>query len=144
MATATATDATATAPKAKRNRKPSAFSPKIRVTLSSHAEVGNLSVTEVGQALTDYFSDFAVRTVSRTRKARKAGSTGGPANLMVYIAPAGFTWAAAAERGVRLDAETAGLLRQIAETAGLDPNDPAAIVQVAKMLAQKATAAAAE
>ena len=132
---ATAT-ATADKPKQTRNRKPSAFSPRVRVTISTHADVTDVTATEAQEAITKAFGEkYAVRAVSRTRKTKTGKPSAGPANVMVYIAPQGFTFAASAERGVRLDAETANLLREAAAKLGVDANDPAGLIAVAKALA---------
>lgn len=137
--------------KAKRTRTPSPFTPRTRVTVSVHndgvdTDTGN--TTSLGEALTELFTSqgYAVRLVSRVRKARKSPKTGltgtpkGPSTLMVYVAPSGYKFAATVERGVRLDSETAKLLRAVAEKMGLDPNDPASLSAVAKALATKANA----
>lgn len=143
-ATATATDATATTAKATRNRKPSPFAPVTRVTFAVHGDVDNAGFlpTALGTMLSETFGEYSVRTVSRTRTAKggKAKAASGPASLMVYIAPEGYKYAATTERGIRLDSETANLLRGVAESMGLDPNDSASIIAVAKALAAKATA----
>jgi hypothetical protein len=115
------------------------------VTVAVHADLdGSIANTSaLAEMLTEAFGPLSVRAVSRTRtakgKAPKVDAAKGPASLMVYVAPEGYKYAAAAERGVRLDSETANLLRGVAESMGLDPNDPASIVAVAKALAQKAS-----
>jgi hypothetical protein len=140
---------TAPAAKGTRTRTPSPFTPQTRVTVSTHNDIdgSEANTSALGELLKESFegSGFAVRLVSRIRKNRKtkSGQTGtasGPSSLMVYVAPSGFKFATVAERGVRLDSETAKLLRSVAEKMGLDPNDPASIVAVAKALAQKANA----
>ena len=62
---------------------------------------------------------------------------------MVYVAPQGFEFpsATAAKGGVRLDKDTADMLRGIAAAMGLDPSKPESIMAVAKALAAKATPA---
>jgi hypothetical protein len=140
----------ATAPSTKRTRTPSPFTPQTRITVSTHSDVdaSEANTSTLGELLQESFqgSGFSVRLVSRIRKARKSRKTGltgtasGPSSLMVYVAPEGYKFATQAERGVRLDSETAKLLRSVAEKMGLDPNDPASIVAVAKALATKANA----
>jgi len=140
--------ATTTAAKAPRKaRTPSAFHPTTRVTVSVHADVDSniANTTALSEIFTDAFSEsgYSIRLVSRVRKARKSRKTGlvgtasGPSSLMVYLAPEGFKFATTAERGVRLDADTAKLLRMVAEKMGLDPNDPASLGAVAVALAQR-------
>lgn len=154
-ATTPATNGTATAAKTPRKpRTPSPFTPKTRVTIAVHNDVTTdaADTTKLSETLTSAFESagLAVRIVSRTRKPRKSTKTGkvaakstGPSTMMVYLADKDFKFATTAERGVRLDSDTAKLLRQVAETMGLDPNDPASIVAVAKALAVKATTPAA-
>ena len=128
--------------KVTRNRKPSLFAPAHRVTLAYHADVAPKTLTELTEEFEVAYAPLAVRVVSHTR-ARKAGSkaAAGPTAVMVYVAPEGYKFAATGERGVRLDSETANLLRAVAQSMGLDPNDSASIVAVAKALATKAQAA---
>jgi hypothetical protein len=128
--------------KVKRTRKPSSFVPATRVTVSVHKDAGvDASAAHLAQLLDGvYGTDFAVRTISRSRKSKK--SFGGPANLMVYIAPKGYNFATApAERGVRIGADTANIIRGLAAQMGLDPNDSASIEAVLKTLAAKVTQA---
>ena len=134
--------ATATPSKVKvpRVRQPSPFRPTVKVTVSVHKSTDDFHGTapELSYILTEALgSAYAVRTISRTRKVA-GGKAAGPTSLMVYVAPRGFEFAKTGERGVRLDAETANLLRDIASQMGLDPNDSASIVAIAKALAQKA------
>ena len=125
----------------KRTRQPSPFTPQVKVTVSTHENVGGTSATtaELGSSLESYFKSkgFATRAVSRSRKG--SGPNTIP-SLMIYVAPQGHVWTATpSERGVRLDAETAKLLRGVAESMGLDANDPQSIIAVAKALATKAS-----
>lgn len=134
--------ATATPSKVKvpRVRQPSPFRPAIKVTVSVHKSTENFHGTapELSAIISSALgSEYAVRTISRTRNV-PGGKAAGPASLMVYVAPRGFEFAKTGERGVRLDAETASILRDIAAQMGLDPNDSASIIAVAKALAQKA------
>lgn len=141
---------TEAAVKTRKSRTPSPFTPKTRVTVSVHNAVAtdSASTTAISEALRELFTTdgLSVRIVSRVRKARKSRKTGivgtvsGPSSVMVYVAAADYKFATAAERGVRLDSETAKLLRMVAEKMGLDPNDPASISAVARALAQKASA----
>lgn len=135
---------TATAPAATtRTRTASPFHPILKVTISRHEDATQASATpdEIGKVLAAAFPGYSCKAVSRSRAAA-AGSVkkAGPASLMLYVAPAGHTFAKTAERGVRLDAETANLLRTIAADAGFDPSDSASLLAVAKALASKALA----
>jgi hypothetical protein len=116
MATATATKSTK--PAVKRTRKPTPFNPSLRVTVSVHkeADFSTASVADtLGRAIEK--AGFAVRV---NQRARRKGSSGvGPQSAMVYVAPQGYEFASEKERGVRLNAETANLLRPIAEAAGI-------------------------
>lgn len=141
--------ATATAPaEGTRKRTPSPFTPSIRATISVHTKAnGAASVDAIGQDLQSLFSDdYAVRIVTRARKSGISKRTGlpftgkGPASVMVYVAPKGYVFPSQTSRGVRLDVETADLLRKVASSMGLDPNDSASIIAVAKALAEKASA----
>lgn len=131
---------TATKAKVTRNRAPSPFAPKLKVTISAHAETTpDASAQSIGELFATTFGDsYSVRTVSRSRISKSGKAATGPASLMVYIAPKGYEFAKTGERGVRLDSETANLLRAVAAQMGLDPNDSASIVAVAKALAHKA------
>ena len=125
-----------TATKARAARKPSPFTPTVKVTVTVHSSIDPLEagVSIVGDIFEKvYGPSFAVRAVSRSR----GDSHEGPPSLMVYLAPKGYEFPKSTERGVRLDAETANLLRGIASSMGLDPNDSASIVAVAKALALK-------
>lgn len=143
IAQASAT-APADKPKAKRTRKPSAFSPKVRATISIHSAVPDdfsaASVLETSLGEWAKEKGLAFRFVSgRTRKTKTGAPAKGPVSAMIYIAPEGHKWATTpTERGVRLDAATANLLRTVASGMGLDPNDPESIAKVAKALAAKA------
>lgn len=133
----------AAAAKVTRTRKPSSFAPRVKVTLNVHSEsTADVTTTSLGASLKAFYEaqGAAVRVVSRSRKSATGKPSAGPSNLMVYIAPAGHTFAAVAERGVRLDSETAKMLRAFAEKMGLDPNDPASITAVARALVSKANA----
>lgn len=144
------TETTTTTAKATRNRKPSPFTPAVKVTISVHNDATGVDVTSTALETMlneTYGEGHVTRTVSgRTRTVKaKPGKVvktkpAGPVSVMYYIAPEGYKFAAATERGVRLDSDTAKLLRAVAEKMGLDPNDPASIGAVAKALAQKATA----
>lgn len=128
--------------KARRNRKASQFRSAVKATVSIHKDADIFaSPAEVGDVLATHFGEsFAVRVVSRSRTTKSGMPSASPASVMVYIAPLGYEFAATKERGVRLDAETAGILRTLAAGMGLDPNDSASILAVAKALAAKATA----
>lgn len=134
----------------RKTRTPSPFKPAARVTISLHHDVHQdalMGISDVPTTVADDFGQrgFATRIVTRERKPRKSRKTGqllppsGPWPVMIYVAPEGFEFTHAVERGVRLDSETARLLRSVAERMGLDPNDPASISAVAKALAQKAS-----
>lgn len=131
---------TAAGDKATRTRAASPFKATVKATIAVHNESdADATVAAIGQVLSDHFgTGYAVRTVSRSRATKSGKPSAGPASLMVYIAPTGYEFPKAGERGVRLDADTANLLRGIASRMGLDPNDPASIVAVAKALAAKA------
>lgn len=104
--------------KVRRNRKPSAFKPVFRVTLSLHGQVAANDVSNPASVLQSYFGkDYAVRVSQRAR--RKGAKVIGPQAAMVYLAPKGYEFAVEKERGMRLDADTANLLRPIAEAAGI-------------------------
>ena len=141
MATAATAKAATTSGLPRATRQPSAFHPTVRCTVLVHSSVDS-PVTGSLNAIKDLFEQeygdaYAVRAVSRTRNTGKAHT--GPATLAVYIAPQGYEFAkASVERGVRLDADTANLLRSVAAKMGLDPSDPASIMAVAQALAKKA------
>ena len=129
-----------TAPKAPRAPKaPSAFSDITRVTLKVHHTVSTSAFTPeaVERALREQLpAGLAYRFVSRSKSAT---SHNGPRSLAVYVAPAGFAFPTARKAsGARLDAETAEAFRALAAAAGLDPNDPASILTVARTLASRA------
>lgn len=128
-----------------RERKPSAFKPSAKVTISIHSDATTDDTvnTEAGiNALASLFSNagLATRTVHRTRAG--AGDDATP-SYMVYVAPKGFEFPSAttAKGGVRLDKDVADMLRAIAASMGLDPAKPESIAAVAKALAAKATPA---
>lgn len=126
-----------------RERKPSAFAPQAKVTISVHGEAGKsqTDVESVVNQIAAIFGDsVATRTVHRTREG--AGKDAIP-SYMVYVAPKGFEFpsATAAKGGVRLDKDVADMLRAIAASMGLDPAKPESIAAVAKALAAKATPA---
>ena len=121
----------------KRNRKPSEFSPKAKITVSVHnsanATVNDGTAAQLAKAFES--AGFATRTVHRTREG--AGKDAVP-SYMVYVAPQGFEFPTSqAKGGVRLDKGTADLLRSIAASMGLDPAKPESIAAVAKALAEK-------
>ncbi len=126
----------------KRTRKPSPFKPTARITVSIHgsaAEAQNNGEL-IAADLAASYEGFATRVVHRTREG--AGKDSIP-SYMVYVAPQGyeFATATAGKGGVRLDKDTADLLRTVAASMGLDPTDSASIAKVAKALAAKVAAA---
>ncbi len=137
--------ATTTAPKVRRHRTPSAFRPTARITVNVHSDLDVADTAKTfAELLATDFPMYATRVVARERHPRKSRKTGatvtptGPASATLYIAPEGYTFKSApANRGVRLDADTANALRAIAAQLGLDPTDPAAINAVAKKLVEK-------
>ncbi len=129
--------ATATV-KTRATRTPSQFKANVKVTILTHASIASVDgVAEVAKLFEDTYSGTcAVRAVHRTRA---AGGADKVPSLSVYLAPLGYEFAKVAERGVRLPSDIADMLRGIASSMGLDPNDSASIVAVAKALATKAT-----
>src|SRR5450830_1439075 len=129
--------ATATV-KTRAARTPSQFKPTCKVTVLVHgsASAPDATVTGIATLFEQSFSGLAVRAVHRTRA---AGGAGKVPSLSVYLAPLGYEFAKVAERGVRLPSDIADMLRGIASSMGLDPNDSASLVAVAKALATKAT-----
>jgi hypothetical protein len=122
-------------------RQPSPFHDIARVTVKVH-DAAVIDVADdpqtLGQVLAEYLGEgLAVRVVHRA-KANTKGTSAPSAS--VYIAPAGYAFTAQrkAGGGVRLDADTAEMLRGLASDMGLDPNDSASIVAVARALARKA------
>jgi hypothetical protein len=124
--------------KKKRTRKPSAFKPQARVTVSIHADAGTDWASDfAANTIADSLSDkYATRVVHRTREGAKED---GIPSYMVYVAPQGFEFATATQGkgGVRLDKDTADALRAIAASMGLDPSDSESIKKVAQALAAK-------
>ena len=129
--------ATATTTKTRAARQPSAFHPTVKVTVLSHGSIIAPTVTEVSDILSSAYPTLVVRAIHRTRA---AGGVNKVPALSVYLAPLGYEFAKVAERGVRLPSDIADMLRGIASSMGLDPNDSASLVAVAKALATKASA----
>ena len=139
-AIATTPKASATSGLPRATRQPSAFHPTVKVTVLAHGSVNasDASLAYIQDVLTGaYTSEYAVRAVHRTRA---AGGANKVPSLSVYLAPLGYEFAKVAERGVRLPSDVADLLRSVAASMGLDPNDSASLVAVAKALASKASA----
>ena len=140
MATKTATTPAET-PAKTRTRTPSPFANVANVSVHLHSAVAeSIDPAALATTLSEAFAakGYAVNvTGGRTRSNAKVH--GAPKSAL-HIAPADWKFAAPAkDRGVRLDSETAALLRTIAVSMGLDPNDNASIVAVAKALAAKAS-----
>ncbi len=138
--TATTIKASVTSGLPRATRQPSAFHPTVKVTVLAHGSIDPSAATlaYIQDVITaPYVGNLAVRAVHRTRA---AGGANKVPSLSVYLAPLGYEFAKVAERGVRLPSDIADMLRGIAASMGLDPNDSASLVAVAKALATKASA----
>lgn len=128
----------------RRNRTPSPFKSQSRVTISVHSDIADdvdaTSATTSTQ-LAQYFKSLGYDTRLVSRKRADAKTPGIP-SAMLYVAAKGYEFPETAERGIRLDSETANEIKSAAATLGIDVNDKDALIKMLRSLAQTAAKSA--
>ena len=129
----------------RRNRAPSPFHSQSKVTISVHEDLTDeaglygdeFQLNAVSTFLANHFNElgFATRLVSRKRAEAKVPGIPG---AMLYIAAKGYEFPASAERGIRLDSETANEIKEAAAVLGIDVNDKDALIKMLRSLAAAA------
>ena len=126
----------------RRNRAPSPFHSQSKVTISVHEDLsddiaGTFDLHTVSTLLANHFAElgYGTRLVSRKRAEAKVPGIPG---AMLYIAAKDYEFPATAERGIRLDSETANEVKAAAAALGIDVNDKDALIKMLRSLAQAA------
>ena len=130
----------------KRNRAPSPFEPGAILSISVHTDLSDeeneetyltVDPVELMRVVQAQFSDYATRITTR----RREGAVDPIPSARLYIAPQGFEFPTETEKGVRVDSETANLIKSAMKNLGLDADDKESRDKFLKALLSKAAKA---